>query len=577
MLQQAKEKMEPLQKPDTKQTVAEKLATDVELITEQGKESIKKVQEFMKENGSKMRLPADPAGVELGKQIAVANNKASGFNKELDNIIKESKTLQTKIKKKAEATKKNNSNTAKFIKYDKNKDQHFSKVEAKAYANGEFKFKVSDDALNNIFAHWAKDPQKGIHKDSFQRLKVGIGMARELAKDAERKKEREEKEAKVEKLKEEAKGKIEEATQGINETEEAVKKPEAHAQPLLGKSTKMEKDEMIKEADEVEKLVTEAKDQIGIAKEALKGLLEDIDEDLRPWMVQEVKKIEMKTKNWDARVAKATTIATKLRQMCKAKEQMENEALEAKAFAIIRYHQQQEKMDADALFAAADSDKDGKVSQDEFVAFVAGCKRPPRAKKEGEEGDETEPAPPEEELKKVFEFLDYDGSGSMSKGRFQAVSAFRVKVVIKSPMTKELAVSSEAVRSLDKGEVLEVIDGPMDEPEGKMRRVKAKAMKDGAEGYVTMGGNGTTTFLREWQRLYKIVKETLLTDDFDLDSMEEGKSRKLKIGELVQVMENPVKDEKTGMMRMRCKAKTDGRLGWATTQGNAGTMFMEAA
>jgi hypothetical protein len=578
IVQQAKEKLEPLQKDDIKMAPADKLVADIELITGQGKEIIAKVNEFVKNNNSKMKLPGQPETVEIAKKITAATNKNLNLNKELEKITRDSKAQKVKIQKRDDAKKKMNSATAKFIKYDKNKDGHFNKAEAKSYAAGEFKFKVGDEALNNIFSHWATDATKGINKESFQRLKVGIGMARELAKDAERKKARVENEARLEKLKEEAKARIEEATQGITETEAEVKKPENYAQPLLGKATKMEVEDILKEADEVEKQVTEAKNQIAIAKEAINGLLTDCDEDLKPWMVQEVKKLELRTKSWEARMAKATTIATKMRQMAKTKEEAALSALEAQAFTIIRYHRQQEKLDTDALFVAMDKDKDEKISQDEFVAFFGDCKRPPKAKKEGEEGgDETEPAPSEEELKKVFGFLDDTSAGFLSKPRFEVLVSQRMKVVINTPMTAELKGDSVAIRNMAKGEVVEVLEGPLEEPDKKIRRIKAKALKDGKEGYITVGGNGGTTFLRDWLRLFKAIKETLLTDDFDLDKIEENKSRKLKVGELVEVKENPIKDEKTGMLRMRCKAKTDGREGWATTQGNAGTTFFEPA
>jgi Ca2+-binding EF-hand superfamily protein len=572
-----KQKHEALQKEDIKFSVAEKTAVAMDEAVEAAKKCCSEASAFLKEQNPKMRVPGASENIEISKTISELVAKNSARSKEVDQASKEAKTLFAKIEKREGAKKKMNSITAKFIKYDKNKDSHFNKAEVKAYASGEFKFKVSDDALNSIFSHWAADSTKGIAKDSFQRVKMGIGLAREMARDAERKKARLEKESKLEKLKEESKEKIEELVKGIQEIEDQVKKPESYAQPLLAKAGKMEIAEMNAEADEVEKQVASAKEDIAKTKEAIKGLLEDCDEDLTAWMTQEVKKLELKTKTWDPRMTKASTIAVKLREMGKRKEHMELEALEAKALSIIRYHQQQEKLDFDALFAAFDKDKDEKVSHDEFVAFFADCKKP-KEKKEGEEGEGTESTVAEDDIKKVFAYLDDDGEGFLKKSRFEAVARYRMKVVFAAPMTKELKSDSEEVRKLAKGEVVEVIEGPMEEPDTKTLRVKAKALKDDVEGYISVKSHtGNTAFLRDGGRVYRVVKETLITDDFDLDTMEEGKSRKLKVNEQVEVKEVPKKDDKTGMLRMRCKAKSDGRVGWATIQGNAGTVFMEAA
>merc|ERR1712137_657253 len=116
-------------------------------------------------------------------------------------------------------------------------------------------------------------------------------------------------------------------------------------------------------------------------------------------------------------------------------------------------------------------------------------------------------------------------------------------------------MTSESLRKLEKGEVIEVIEGPTEE--GESRRVKAIAMKDDLEGYITVSGNGGTTFLQEGGRLFKVVKETVMTDNFDLDEapikgdvepkevgkVEPGKvtstARKLKVGEVVEVREYP--------------------------------------
>merc|ERR1712060_810227 len=186
-------------------------------------------------------------------------------------------------------------------------------------------------------------------------------------------------------------------------------------------------------------------------------------------------------------------------------------------------------------------------------------------------------------LSKVFKSLDEDDEGFLSKGRFGMIVISVMKVVAEATLSKELAAGSDAVRQLDKGEVVEVVEGPVEE--GKLKRAKVVAIKDGTEGYVTVSDDAGAVFLREGGKIFKVVKETILTESFDLeDDLRRSRprkrrvaTRKLKVGELVEVREYPKKEEKSGLTRMKCKAKTDGRLGWATTLGNAGAVFLEVA
>jgi hypothetical protein len=56
--------------------------------------------------------------------------------------------------------------------------------------------------------------------------------------------------------------------------------------------------------------------------------------------------------------------------------------------------------------------------------------------------------------------------------------------------------TSKVVRRLEAGEIVEVLEGPVVESEIAVLRVKAKAEKDCAVGWVTVKGNGGTSFLK---------------------------------------------------------------------------------
>merc|ERR1712039_874797 len=89
-------------------------------------------------------------------------------------------------------------------------------------------------------------------------------------------------------------------------------------------------------------------------------------------------------------------------------------------------------------------------------------------------------------------------------------------------------------------------------------------------------------FVMECAGQFKCVKETILTDCFDLSEEKKGSTRtlhqttkKLAVGDIVEVREWPRKEENSGLTRMKCRVKSDGRIGWATTLGNAGAVFLQ--
>merc|ERR1712060_891039 len=101
-------------------------------------------------------------------------------------------------------------------------------------------------------------------------------------------------------------------------------------------------------------------------------------------------------------------------------------------------------------------------------------------------------------------------------------------------------------------------------------------MKDDLEGWVTKSGNQGTMFLEEGGNTFKVITETILTETFALDgSGAKASTRKLKVGEIVEVREWPAKEEKSGLMRMKCRTRTDGITGYVTTVGNQGTVYLE--
>eukprot|EP00929_Paragymnodinium_shiwhaense_P002002 TRINITY_DN1021_c0_g1_i2.p1 TRINITY_DN1021_c0_g1~~TRINITY_DN1021_c0_g1_i2.p1 ORF type:complete len:839 (+),score=335.52 TRINITY_DN1021_c0_g1_i2:80-2596(+) len=79
-------------------------------------------------------------------------------------------------------------------------------------------------------------------------------------------------------------------------------------------------------------------------------------------------------------------------------------------------------------------------------------------------------------------------------------------------------------------------------------------------------------FLKLMQVLYRVSKSTVLTEEFDLKS---DSHRRIEEEEVVEVLTAAKKDEKSGLVRLKCKALSDGTLGWITSEGNKGTVFLQ--
>merc|ERR1712217_23456 len=105
-------------------------------------------------------------------------------------------------------------------------------------------------------------------------------------------------------------------------------------------------------------------------------------------------------------------------------------------------------------------------------------------------------------------------------------------------------------------------------------------MKDGTEGWITTVSDKKVNFAIECTACYKVVKETILTDSFDLNEKKtttalHQTTKKLALGDIVEVREWPRKEPNSGLTRMKCRVKSDGRIGWATQLGNSGVVFFK--
>lgn len=334
---------------------------------------------------------------------------------------------------------------------------------------------------------------------------------------------------------------------------------------------------LLKLAEEVEEAVKKAREEAASTKQEVGAIAKDVDDALKVWLNGEVKKLEHKLQASEPRLTRSGAAVTKCREDARRKENEELYKIEKQAFAMVKFHQNKNSLSSADMFAFVSSGKD-KIDEQEFLAFFTKCD------KEQKDGEEAKAPLADGDLKRLFAALDEDSEGSLSMTKFTSLIRTFMKVAKDTVITADLEIkTSQTMRRLEVGEVVEILEGPTKEPMVSVLRVKAHVMKDDIEGWITLEGNQGTKFLEEGGDLFKVVKETVLTPDFELDTEKERETtqklqkatRKLKPGEIVMVREWARKEEKSQIMRMKCKAKLDGMVGWVTTIGNQGNVYVE--
>lgn len=121
--------------------------------------------------------------------------------------------------------------------------------------------------------------------------------------------------------------------------------------------------------------------------------------------------------------------------------------------------------------------------------------------------------------------------------------------------------AGKALRKLDVGEVLDVVEGPTEDSVRSLSRVKVLAKKDGAEGWVTVKGNQGTSYAEESDKHY-ICSESVALESKPASGSAE--TRKLEEGEIIQALEAPKVEKKAAIERCRGRHVGDSTEGWFT-------------
>lgn len=86
------------------------------------------------------------------------------------------------------------------------------------------------------------------------------------------------------------------------------------------------------------------------------------------------------------------------------------------------------------------------------------------------------------------------------------------------------------------------------------------------------GGVGKYALMKFLECYYSAARPTVLSESIDIDSKI---VRKIETGEVIELVEGPNADEKTGLLRMKGRTLRDNLTGWVSIKGNKGGVFLE--
>jgi len=144
-------------------------------------------------------------------------------------------------------------------------------------------------------------------------------------------------------------------------------------------------------------------------------------------------------------------------------------------------------------------------------------------------------------------------------------------VVQDQPLTKAFRTAGrgprvEEVRTLEKGELVELIEGPKEEQHPQETRLRVRALSDGAAGWISLQGNN----VKAWSPFYKVLKAGPINDSKEADGAKA--LRDTVAGEGLELLEGP-EIQGSGAVRMKARAEKDGVVGWVVIKDAEGTRF----
>jgi len=435
-----------------------------------------------------------------------------------------------------------------FDKYDKDGDGMLNKKELCAYAKSEFGIVLPPEAQQRILGRLGGEAA-AIPKESFQKMRMAVGIVREEEASKERRRLVEERKKLLEEKKAALQADISKVTDSLEEVEKEVVHAEGQVKGLnVEDLTQAEK--VAEAVEEGHKQVEETRSEIVTVRSQISELSKDVDPALQSFVVLESRRLEVKTNGYATRLTAAETLISRARAFLTREEELAMERLKTDVVKAVRTYIKAKKLSAEDCFNAIDKDQDGFVSKDDFINFVDDL--------EGFDCDSGR-------LERLFQHLAGEGQALIPQKAFLTHVIVYYRVVKETLLTTEMDIKDgKTLRRVDVDEIIAVHEGPHKDDNLGIMRVRGHAVKDGTHGWATAVGNTGGIFLEEGvgECTYEVAEEIPLTVDFEPEGSD--KVRMLAVGERLHILEWDRKHEASGVTRLKVKVVGSDDAGWAT-------------
>jgi len=166
------------------------------------------------------------------------------------------------------------------------------------------------------------------------------------------------------------------------------------------------------------------------------------------------------------------------------------------------------------------------------------------------------------------------GAGGVGKYAFMRFLQRYYSAARATVITDEFDIDScKIVRKVETGEIIELLEGPKEDTKAGLLRLKGRALKDNAEGWISVKGNKGGVFLEESSKPAHVCIADMPLDN-DIKG-KDGEACTLKAGEVIELVEGPRKEKCVCAVRARGKALKDNAVGWVTVTSRQGKAMLE--
>jgi len=330
----------------------------VEEAMVESKRRTKECTDFILQRGPEMKdpTPTMPGEVpsEMKQVLASTLQRINDVTKGAEATLQGARGAKDMAVKRAAAVERTREMETVFAKYDKDADEVLSSREVQALVKGEYGFLLPSETLDAIWKNMVDEDSRGVKFESFPWLKTMVGVAREIVRDKDRLNERKEKEQVISGMKGDLKDRVKEAGTSVKDADKEVVKVEKQVQVVASKVKSTPPTKLFVLADEIEKLIEEAKESVAHARQELDSLTEGLESrferDLKEFIMLEAKQQELHMGRLDLRITRTVTLCSRFREKASRKRTEELERLRKQAAKVFRYNQKLREMTLEAFF-----------------------------------------------------------------------------------------------------------------------------------------------------------------------------------------------------------------------------------